>query len=508
MAEYKTNFALLLDILDISTPEMMRLMGADRTLMSRWRSGNRRILPTHHWMDTLIEVVFAEQRREKRPLVEALLREAYPMGDLDEETMKRQLRIWLSLPDQNTPIERENRDRIYRQLKPSTAKGAEGAEKFALTAHPEFGVPFKMVEGHAEARMAVTALVDYMATIDTPKELYFVCPDGVEIFTRDEGYSEDILERVIKMAEVGHRILIILRTEFKMSDVAAFAGPWLVAHLKGFIQSWYYDDFRRIETDRIFLGVEDLAAITVSGEDYVCRTYMDHSVVNRIIKRAREYQARSVQRFRYRFFEEPRDYLAEVGNYHTGPAYLFERMPHFAVGGEKLIARCGLTDSEGYFKQFAPLFTSPDEMDDSPVYHLFSMQDIEDALDKPIHLIPPMTAMAGRRVYMKTQLLVDQLLEIQRLLSVKPNYHVSFVESEVFDRIALEIGVWGKTVAIGWLGSQRSTATVDYTNTAALHGFCATVWSRIPALMKGKSAARRSLNKLINRAEKMGYQVK
>ncbi len=71
----------------------------------------------------------------------------------------------------------------------------------------------------------------------------------------------------------------------------------------------------------------------------------------------------------------------------------------------------------------------------------------------------------------------------------------------------MEIGVWGKALVIGWLPGRQSTATKEYASVAALHGFCSTVWSRIPKIAKSSAAANRALAKLLNRAKKMGYVV-
>lgn len=58
---------------------------------------------------------------------------------------------------------------------------------------------------------------------------------------------------------------------------------------------------------------------------------------------------------------------------------------------------------------------------------------------------------------------------------------------------------------VGWIAGRQSASTTYFINTIALDGFCATVWSKVPGIAKGKIAAGRALGKLLTRAKKMGY---
>ena len=81
--------------------------------------------------------------------------------------------------------------------------------------------------------------------LDQINELRFVCPAGLSLLTYDERYFCQLMERLMRTFSKGHRLYVVLRTDFKMSEVSNISGPWLVAHLLGYIQSFYYDDFHK-----------------------------------------------------------------------------------------------------------------------------------------------------------------------------------------------------------------------------------------------------------------------
>lgn len=81
--------------------------------------------------------------------------------------------------------------------------------------------------------------------------ILFACPEGLELFTRDEGYNLPLQEQLRQVLERGKQLQVVLRTDYRPSDVASACGPWLWAHLMGYIQSYYYDDFRLLEHEKI-----------------------------------------------------------------------------------------------------------------------------------------------------------------------------------------------------------------------------------------------------------------
>ncbi len=141
------------------------------------------------------------------------------------------------------------------------------------------------------------------------------------------------------------------------------------------------------------------------------------------------------------------------------------------------------------------------------ICHILCIDDIENALAKPKHLCNELQDILHRRIYMNTQMLVNQLCRIRDLDRSYRNYHICFAHSAVFDAMNFEIAVLGKDAAVAWMHTGLTTATKDYVITASLNGFCATVWDSLPAPARSAEATRRTLSRFLTHAEKLGYTV-
>lgn len=505
MTEYKTNFALVCDLLGVTGPELTEATGAGRAYVSLWRSGGRRLVKEHKWNVLLADFLLSRDAARRQPLIPALMEQTYGAA-AQGDGLREQLMGWLDHPDQNTPEQVERRTALYAAMLTQphqTAPTAPPANENRLGGA-------RVTYGMAAAQQTILHLVEYMQTFEEPSEFTFVCPDGIDLITRDIDYAMEIARALRGAGERGHRFNAILRTDFKMSEVSAFAGPWLVAHLAGFVRSWYYDDLRLIETDRMFAAVPGKFAFRITGNDYRCEAILDAAEIERIHKECGRYLKQSQVRFHYELFEKPEGYLSDL-KVREGDYYLFQRLPHFAIGGEGFLTRMGLSQKECDYvlEQFQCLYTSPDLLGpDTHVCHMLCTDSLDEALDKPKHLCYTLQDMLGRRVYMNTQTLVDQLCEVRRLMKARKNYSICFLSADVFEKMIMELCVCGWAAAVGWIQSRCSTATTSHTTTATLHGFSQVVWGQIPKIAKSRPAASRSLNKLLNRAQKMGYTVR
>lgn len=507
MNQYKTNVALMMDILEITAPQIMKAAEVDKTQVSRWRSGARKLIAGSHHTEVVADF-FLETDDSEQNEIRYVLTEIYPLGFDKDKSLRDILMTWLTLPDQDEPARTKKRTKFYYSYMADKVDGVPVAKAKPEVDTSDSGFPLKSVTGYYESQSVISDVVDYLADVNDPSDIIFVCPEGIDIITADEGFSMDFLERTTKMLKKGYKANVVLRTDFKMSEVASFAGPWLVAHLSGYIKSWYYDDFRKIETDKILIWVEGKLGIRISGDEYKCEIFTDAKKVKAIGEKCKEYRANSVQRFHYSFFENPDDYLKGIVPPADGSIYVYQRMPNACIGGMDYLKELGVTQDEQVLlaEQFSP-FTIDPSVYEKDIFYMLCIDDLEEALDKPKYMNFGMEKILGRRVYVETQILVNQLIRLKKLNKTHKNFHLCFMKNDVFERLVMEIGVWEWTCAIGWIKGVQSTATNDNFNTLTLQGFCATVWGKIPALFKSKAAANRSLGKLLGRAKKFGYNV-
>ena len=480
-------------------------IGADATLISRWRNGQRKLVAGRRWVKSIVDYAITLDSANKPKLLPKMMVAFFPMDDFsDPDELGALFERWLCAKTQFSDAYASRRALILHEIfAPPKVNNGEG-----LSAKERRR---ESVKGNKAIRKGILALEDYVTAME-PSIIQFVCPAGLSIITDDPAYSKMLMDMLMRLFALGHRMQVVIRTDFKVSDVSHFAGRWLFAHLLGYIKSFYYDDFRKVEDAQMIAVVSDKVAmkITLDEVDDVKATFMfDSESVGEIREKTDNYFALAVQRFRYSFFTKPDDFLKRSSINEKGVSYLYSRLPHLGIVGDEFLDMIGLADEEKDIirEQFFPFLHGVEELSkDAHVYHLFCVDDIESALEKPRHLIPEFSAMLGHRVYIKTQGFVDLLIKIKAFTEL-PNYHLCFLREEHFERINMNLAVWGSDIAIGWIPGGLSTVCKDFSNVGNLNGFAGTVWDMIPGPMKTVGAARKRLAAWLKRASLFGYDI-
>ncbi|MDR1617094.1 MAG: hypothetical protein LBR98_08815 [Syntrophomonadaceae bacterium] len=505
-----TNFAQLLKLLGARPRDVCEATGANKAVVSRWMSGKVKLMPGHGWIDKVADFMLALDERLREPVIPNVLAAYYPDETLAAPERRRAALIgWLATTG--------HRQSEYQE------KGLAGLilEKVRQLSAPEGKhtlepPPMKnaVVYGLSGVQGSVLQFLEMATAQKTPIEMQFACPEGLDMLTRSRKFHPRFMEAVMGMFEAGHRMSVVVRTDYRVSDIAEFSGRWLVAHLMGYVRSFYYDDFVATSRDKILAVVPGVMAGRVSetedGQLYAAIQF-DSGTIEEIQSKIKEYQAKSKQRFHYHLFEQPDDFLRGIHPLPDRPHYQFARLPHFCVAEEEPFqAGFSLSDDEmeRVRLDFAPFLSRPVFFTpDVPACHIFCENDIEDALLKNRHRCPELTAILGRRVFMRTQTLVDRLCLIKKLLEEYPHYEVCFLRDEHFRKLTMQVAAWGDKAAIGWIAGGKSTACGDYTNVNALTGFCAAIWNTIPGMMKSRRTAISKINTWLKMAEKYGYAV-
>ena len=492
MKNMPTNFALLMELTDAEPEALSRAIGADPSLISRWRTGSRR--PNDRWRQRLADYflgAFGER-------VNALLAEAAPLGTAQGVPPRQLLARWLG--EAGGSHERRE-DLLFLSLRGRTpGKGKERPRRFRAGT----------LSGDEAVRELLMEFLDYALAQPGPGRILFACPEGLELFTRDVAYNLPLQEKLRKVLERGKHLQVVLRTDYRPSDVAFACGPWLWAHLMGYIQSYYYDDFRLLAHEKILIGLRGGLMIQVRVEDNG-PTAIIHTAPDAVAEVEAHFDLclkRSRQRFCYNFFSEPQDFLCDATAHREKPIYLIEALPDLGIGWDSVSLRLNRCERALLQRQFCPLTISPWDLDEeTEVRHIFCAESIDEALDNVRHLCRPLSVICKRRIYLNTQGLVDQLAAIRRALEQRPEYKVCFIPREWFARIRMEIGVWGNEAAVAWIAARQSAACRDYPNVAALQGFCATVWEKIPPPHRTRRAAEKRLERWLERARRFGFHI-
>lgn len=492
MRNLTTNLALLMEWARVTPKELNHALGIDPSLISRWRTGSRRLSAGSRWCGRLTEY-FLQARRDE---VTALMARVSPLGLAQGQPAGELLERWLG---ENTGPWEDRGELLFLSRDQNGPTGRKSRRP------PDTGP----LSGGGAARKLLLEFLDETLAQPDPGEIVFLCSEGLELFTRDEGYVQALRKKLGVLFQRGNRVRAVLRTNYRPSDAALAWGPWLRAHLTGHVQSYYYDDFRPLEHGDILFGLRGRLMVRVRIKNGV-----PQAVIHRrpeAIAEAEAYfdgRARCARpRFAYRFFSCPADLLCGMSSHGDGPVYLLERLPDLGGSLETLSRYLRLRPEEAalFQRQFRPLArTLPDGDRCAQTRHIFCEDNIDAALDGTRHLCRPFSEICGRRLYLSARGLAEQLNEIRRALERKPGYQVCFMPREWFDRLGMELVVWGNGAAVAWIGGQQSAACRDYPNTAALLGFCAAMWDRIPPTRRSRQAAMKRLERWLERVRRFG----
>ncbi|MDL2258173.1 hypothetical protein LJC42_03310 [Eubacteriales bacterium OttesenSCG-928-K08] len=512
MAQPMTNFALLLGLLGARARDVVAEVGADKSLVSRWCNGKQKLMPGHGWVDKVADYLLALDDRLKMPVIPGVLAAYYPNEALRSRARQRAALLdWLCTVGHLPPQQQADAGLAGLVLEKAAPFSAPPREEPPVAPPPLKGV---VVQGVAGVQGGALQFIELICEQPEPQDVWYVCPEGLEMYTRDEKFAQPFMQALMGMFEAGHTLNVVLRTDYKMTDVSAFSGPWLVAHLLGYVKSHYFDDFHHSYKDKMLAVVEGKMAMRVvdDGKEGGIRTaiHFDTRAVAAVWKEIESYRSRSRQRFHYELFEHPDGFLRGIEPLPDRVHYRFSRVPQFVLPNcaQNLAEYFSLTceESARVLQEFGPLMAGPDYFD-APVHHIFCADDIDDTLLKERHVVQALSGICGRRVNMTTQTFVNQLVHMRSLLQTQRNYEVCFLPVEHFNKIRIQIGCWGDRAAVGWVAGGRSTACRDYTNVNALTGFCEMVWGKIPGVMKRRSTAIRKLNTWLKKADKYGYSV-
>ena len=358
-------------------------------------------------------------------------------------------------------------------------------------------------------RKLLKDFLDYVLTQPGSGQIIFYCSDGLELFTKNESYNGLLLEKLRSVLKRGKCLQTVLRTNYRAGDVALACGPWLYEHLMGRIQSFYYDDFRLLAHGRILFGLRGSLMVQICMESGTKKAVIHQTP--EAISKDEEYFDRCLghaqQRFCYDFFQHPMDFLCGVAPSKDTTVYLLEKFPDIGINFEGLSQRLHLSLKETALlqEQFWPLtFTLREQSRHSRTYHIFCGDMIDEALDGVRHLCRPFSEICGRRLYLSARGLAKQLGEIRWTLEQRPSYQVCFMPQEWFEQLGMELMIWGSDVAVAWGAGQQSAACHHYPNVAALHGFCATMWDRIPPAQRSRKTALKQLDRWLERARRLG----
>jgi hypothetical protein len=483
-----TNFAFVMELLEISPKKFLEI-GFDHTLVSRWRSGKRRLMPERHQVKTIAKMVWEIDSKMALPVLEKLLHIWYPAISCHNETEKQALlEKFLTEKRQTTPE--------YQKIR--------GIRLDCLRDHVE-----ALPHGIEAVRFRLLDFLDLVEALAEPEHLYFVFTEGFFLYLNDSNFGKLFTEKLLKLFQAGHRMTSVIRSDRAVTDAWYFHRIRLYAHLKGYMRTRYYDHFQQQGAEKMFGTAGNKIAFTVSRDKLLdldstrIDIYNDPQSVADIGESIQGFFDRSRPLTHYSFFTKPAGWLGNVIINNDSPCYLYTRLPHFGLIAPDDYAKFfALNEDEAALlrQEFHALTLTPEFFNESvTIHHIFCATDIENALAKKRHQSLELSTMLGRKVWMSTSNLISQLQKIQTLMKTHTNYEVCFLENEQFSKLLIEVGVWGNEAAIGWIDKGEAFVGKAYPVVAGMQGFCARVWNEIPAVLRSQTTVNNEINQWLKK---------
>ena len=485
-----TNFAFIMDLLKITAKEFLEY-GFDHTLISRWRSGKRRLMPGR-WQVAVIARFFLKSDAARD----------YPL-------LPRLLEIWCPAVKCNGETEKQALLEIFLTEKGQT--GADYQKKRAvrlLCLQHNDSCADPAPQGVEAVRLGLLDFLDLIAKHSDPMHFHFVFTEGLSVYFDDADFSAQLIIKLLALFKAGHRMYAIMHTDTAACEAWHLQKFKLYSILEGYVIAQFYSDYVRQGPEKILAIAGDKYALSVTRDALLdahsarINIYHDPESLANVSKDMQKYINRARSQAHYGYFSKPDGWFKDTSIQREHPCYLFTRLPHLGVvPAEDLSERFALNRDEFELlqREFHPMTFDPTYFnDDIPVRQIFCECDIENALSKKRHLSYELSAMLGRKVWMSNNHLNQQLDRILFLLKTRRNYEVCFLNDMQFSDLMLQIGVWGNEAAISWIPNRPAVSCKNYLLVTCFQSHCVATWNDIPAEAKDPSAAIRKLKSWIN----------
>jgi hypothetical protein len=487
-----TNFAFLMDLFGIR-PKFFLALGFDHSMVSRWRSGRRRLMPRREPARTIAAALWGVDEGRGAPVLESILQSWYPAASCRGMTEKQALlERFLTEKGQADPAYQKIRDaRLGRPLR--YRDGAAGRP-----------------HGIEPVRLGMLDFLDMAAKLPEPVQVRLVFTEGQFPYLDDAQFHDRFMDKMAWLYEKGHRLMVAARHDRSVADSWYFHGirARMNAHLKGYVHTYFYDSFQRQGSDKILGAAGSELAFCVTRDnqwDYsqshirLCYNTSDAADINTQIH---QYFDRAWLPVHYDAFRNPGGLLGVVGG--CQPCYLITRFPFFGVTTpDALVEAFALSNNEMELLQaeFHPFLLDPSCFSpDTPVRHIFCGSDIKAALMKKRHLSLELSTMLNRKVWMPKRALIQHLLKTKMLLKSCENYSACFLDSERFDSILMQAGLWGNEAAVCWADRHPAISCTDRQILAGMQSVCEHVWEDIPTALRDRRAAIRAIHQWVRSA--------
>lgn len=484
----RTRLDFVMELLGVSALKLSEGSGVSNSLISRWRKGTR---------------VLTERSGFLRPLARELL-SCDAEGKLDEvlvpyrmqgESAEEALCIYLVGQDES--------DLPPRFEAPSIPEQGE------YVAH------HRVLLGHRGFRKAALVMLDYLLTLPPNREVVVLCQGRYDWLVGDLVFVLQFIQKLQCVVKRGTTLTVINRRGYSIAETAAFAGPWLTAHLRGYIRSRYYDGELPVG-DRFIASIKGYwCGYAIEDDTAEDGLYITLHTDPREIRRAQAlcdaYRAESDPASQYGFLQDPCGkadtprlwenaplprWPQPEAKTPTGTFYALCRTPSFGI-----MTRSEWDDLRGNDESPAlpPYIFSEDEPFSLGSHRIIlCKEDIREALAQTHTRSLPLSLLLHHDVFVTKEMLINQIKRLHDTMEAWEDFEVALVPRAAFTKLGLELICWQNSASVGWL--QDGTESVfanDKATSGSFYGFIDYTWGKLQKGWKRKTTVARTLRKWI-----------
>lgn len=507
MTAHSTNFALLCEMLNATPQQVASAVGTDPTLVSRWRTGNRKLMPGRHWAHKVSEFFWTLDKQRPESLLMQLLTTYYPNQSLsNEKECTLVLAQWLTNPGQYLPDYQQRRYLMLNSLAPEVFHSDSIKDS---TSSVE-----QSLSGLIGLQGTCMTFLDAVLAVNEPEEILVACVHSVSELWQDPAFAERLMNKLDDVFAKGHRLKIVIRKDCFYGRQVQLPGRIMKLHMKGYIQSRFDPNLKGNMGELMLaafskrVALRELGAVTAPNTNYTT-LITDAAGVKKMHDRIRAMFDGAETRFTYDVFHKERTDLAGIQVKPDDECYLFMQLPHFCVASADEYAQMYSLNDDDIFRlkqQFTPMVAGIKQMT-GPVHYVFCQDDVDEMLLKSRHSARTLSEISDHQVYMSTADMVKQLQLLRATINERHNVEVAFLPRYLMKKIIqMEIGIWGTQCMLGVDSvTQESIASRSRGALSPLKEYCEQVWSQIPFEMRSRSGSKRMLDIFLEKAKRYGY---
>ncbi len=470
----------LMDALEISGKEMAETLQIDKTIVSKWRKGHRKLAYKSKYMRPVASYLLQHALEQRREVLSQILPEQADCLQVGEqESAIHALSLWLSeLP----------------HLSAEEEKKAPNTPMQSLT---------EVYNGENSWRTAATVFFQEVLQVPTGKTITILDFGQVDWSSDNEVSVSAMVSYMQAMLQSGYHVCIIdkITQDYRSWEVIA---RWLPVYLSKNVEVRYCQKLDSgFMHQNLFYAPNRSALLCTALEN---QKQINHCVLSReastvhfydaVVQTARQNSRRlfeTVDASDAAFILQRIDERLKSGQltYMMNAMPTFRNMPIALVRAiledndvpEDVILRCIAVNEKS--------FSTRKRCECRQIYNL---DHIEWALQQESHVSYELTAIVGKTIHVRREFFVEQLQCLQKHCN-EMHYSITLASFSALDiqQQTISLIVQDDSLAVAW-DPQRFTRRIFCTELTAVGGFfryIENLWNRIPPICKNEAWTRK-----------------